>query len=119
MPYLIRKGTTFIVRKPSGELVGHACKEDCLFQKGEKVSEHTMVQFQRGGFLVSVEAADVTEVGYRCPQCQKEVEIEGALRWVPEEVAAEEVRLHCGTADELAGNASSRCDTSPTHPPNN
>lgn len=86
--YLIRKGTNLIVRKPSGEIVGHPAKEDCVFQPHEKVSEHKTVQFQRDGFLVSVPAADVTEVQSKCPQCGARTALEGlcdACRqtWLP------------------------------------
>ena len=62
MAYLVRKGTKVIVRKPSGAVVAHDCKDGCLFQSYEKVAEHKTMQFGRNGFLVSVSAADATEV---------------------------------------------------------
>jgi hypothetical protein len=39
MAYLVRKGTKLIVRKPSGEVVEHACREDTLFHAHERVCE--------------------------------------------------------------------------------
>jgi len=86
--YLVRKGTAVIVRKPSGEVVGHRCREDCLFQVYEKLGEHKTMQFGRDGFLVTVDAADVVEVRYRCPECGQEGANEGLCmrcrgRWLP------------------------------------
>lgn len=60
--YLVRKGTKIVVRKPSGVLAGHSCRDDCLFQNQQMVSEHKTIQFQRDGFVISVRAADVSEV---------------------------------------------------------
>lgn len=88
MPYLVRKGTRIIVQKPSGEIVGHACKDDCVFHAFEKTAELKMVQFEKDGFVVSVAAADFTEVHFKCPQCGGKSEVEGLCegcreRWLP------------------------------------
>jgi hypothetical protein len=79
---------SIVVRKPSGEVVGRGCREDCLFQAYELVSEHKVMQFRKDGFLVSVSAADVTEVRYHCPQCGMDQGSEGLCErcrasWLP------------------------------------
>ena len=84
----IRKGTKIIVQKPSGEVTQHACKDDCLFHAFEKVSELKTLQFKRDGFVVTVAAADVVEVSFKCPQCEGKSEVEGLCegcraRWRP------------------------------------
>ena len=88
VPYFVRKGTKIIVHKPSGEVTQHACKADTVFQAFEKVAELRTLQFKRDGFLVTVAAADVTEVHFKCPQCGGRSEIEGLCegcrrRWLP------------------------------------
>ena len=70
--YRVRKGTSIVVRKPSGEVVGHRCRGDCLFQVYKKLAEHKTLPFGRDGFLVTVDAANMVEVRYRCPQCGEE-----------------------------------------------
>ena len=81
-------GTRATVRKPTGEIVGHVFRDDCLFRANEKVAEQNVLRFARDGFLITVEAADVVEVHYQCPQCYKRVGIEGLcdecrLKWLP------------------------------------
>jgi hypothetical protein len=86
--FLIRKGTSVTVRKPSGEVIAHTCKDDCLFQNRERVGEYRTIQFKRGDLILSVSALDVTEVRFRCPQCGANGEIEGLCdtcrkQWLP------------------------------------
>ena len=88
MPFLIRNGTKIIVQKPSGEVTQDACKDDTLFHGFEKVSELKTLQFKRDGFVVTVAAADVVEVSFKCPECGGRSEIEGLCegcweRWLP------------------------------------
>ena len=88
MAYLIGKGTKIIVRKASGEVVEHVCREDAVFYDHNKVAGLKTFQFQRDGFLVTVNAADVTEVSFQCPQCGCGTEIEGLCHrcragWLP------------------------------------
>ena len=88
VPYLVRKGTRIIVRKPSGEVAQHACRDDTVFHAFEKVSELKTLQFKRDGFVVTVAAADVVEVSFKCPQCGGKSEVEGLCeccreRWLP------------------------------------
>jgi len=77
-----------ILRKPSGEIVAHRCRKDCLFQAYEKLGEHKTRQFGQGGFVVTADAADVVAVRFRCPECGGEQESEGLCekcraRWLP------------------------------------
>jgi hypothetical protein len=76
-----------VIAKSSGQIVGRRCRQDYLFQVFEKLGEHKALQFGRDGFLVTVDAADVVEVQYRCPQCGEEAGdgIYGRrrARWLP------------------------------------
>jgi hypothetical protein len=85
---LVRKGTKIIVQKPSGEVTRHACKDDCVFHNHEKVSELKTPRFKRDGLVVSVSAAEVTGVQFKCPECGGKSEIDGLCdacreQWVP------------------------------------
>lgn len=73
MAHLIRKGTRVILRRPSGEVVEHVLREDCLFYEHNQVAELKIIQFRRDGWLLSVPAADITHVRFSCPQCRRQV----------------------------------------------
>jgi hypothetical protein len=77
MAFLVRKGTRIIVRKPTGEVLEHSCRTDTVFQPHQIVAELRVVQFKQDGFVVTVNAGDVTEVSYRCPQCSRTTQVEG------------------------------------------
>lgn len=86
--YLIRKGTRVLLRKPTGEVVEHVVRQDSTFYRHDQVAELRVVQFKKDGFLLTVTAADITEIRYACPECGCRVEIEGLCqacrqKWMP------------------------------------
>jgi len=46
--YLVRKGTKILVRKPTGEIVWHQYRKDCVLQPYQKLGERKTVQLQQG-----------------------------------------------------------------------
>jgi hypothetical protein len=88
MTFLVRKGTRILVRKPSGEVLEHTCRADKVFQPHQIVAEVKDIQFKQDDFVVTVDAREVVEVSYRCPQCSRTTAVEGLcdecrLGWLP------------------------------------
>jgi hypothetical protein len=88
MAFRIRKGTRIIVRKPTSEVLEHACRADTVFQPHQVIAELKVVQFKHQGFVVTVNAGDVVEVSFRCPQCSRTTAVEGLCdecrrSWLP------------------------------------
>jgi hypothetical protein len=48
-----------------------------VFQPHQVVAELKVVQFKQDGFVVAVNAGDVMEISYRCPQCSRTTAVEG------------------------------------------
>jgi hypothetical protein len=48
-----------------------------VFQPQQVVAELKVVQFKQDGFVVTVNAGDLVEVSYRCPQCGVTTPVEG------------------------------------------
>ena len=77
MAFLVRKGTRILVRRSTGEVQEHTCRADTVFQPRQIAAELKVIQFKQNGFVVTVNAGDVVEVSYRCPQCSRTTAVEG------------------------------------------
>ena len=77
MPYLVLTGAKMTVTRADGRITGHVAKHDTVFRDGETVQKGQPYCFEKDGFKLTVDTADVKEIVFTCSNCRGVVEEEG------------------------------------------
>ena len=88
MPFLVRKDTRVTVEIPHGAVRTHRCRCDNVFTERETTKQAKFYRFHRGGYVLVVEATDVVELTFVCPNCRGSAPMQGLceecrMKWIP------------------------------------